>query len=77
MNVSVHETHIGVVILLGDRALKIKKPVRTEFLDFSSRERRERACHREVELNRRLAPDAYVGVGDVRGPEGESGSTWW
>ena len=69
-DVSVHETHIGVVILLGDRALKIKKPVRTEFLDFSSREQRERACHREVELNRRLAPDAYLGVGDVRGPDG-------
>jgi aminoglycoside phosphotransferase family enzyme/predicted kinase len=70
LDVAVHETHIGVVVLLGDRAVKLKKPLRTDFLDFSTRERRERACHREVELNRRLAPDAYLGVADVHGPDG-------
>ncbi|OZM77291.1 gluconate kinase [Pseudonocardia sp. MH-G8] len=68
-----HETHIGVVVLLGDRAWKFKKPVRTDFLDFSTAEQRERACHREVELNRRLAPDAYLGVGEMRVPDG---SVW-
>jgi uncharacterized protein len=40
------------------------------FLDFSTREAGAAACHREVELNRRLAPDVHVGVADVRGPDG-------
>ncbi len=62
----VSETHISVVTFIGDRAYKLKKPVRTDFLDFSTRALRERMCHREVELNRRLAPDVYVGVADVR-----------
>ncbi|MFE0020835.1 AAA family ATPase [Amycolatopsis sp. NPDC059021] len=67
----VHETHIGAVFLLGDRAYKLKKPVDLGFLDFTSRQARERVCHREVELNRRLAPDVYLGVADVTGPDGE------
>ena len=58
----VHETHTGLVVLVGDFAYKIKKPIRTDFLDFSTSERRERACQRELELNRRLAPDSYLGV---------------
>jgi aminoglycoside phosphotransferase family enzyme/predicted kinase len=70
---SVRETHIGVVLFLGDHAYKFKKPVRTDFLDFGTRERRARACHREVELNRRLAPDAYLGVGELGGPDGGTG----
>ena len=64
------ETHTGVVFFMGDRAYKVKKPVRFEFLDFSTREAREAACRREVELNRRLAPDVYLGVADVVGPDG-------
>lgn len=48
--VAVRETHIGVVFLIGDLAYKLKKPVRTPFLDFSTRQRRLRACQREVEL---------------------------
>jgi aminoglycoside phosphotransferase family enzyme/predicted kinase len=67
----VRETHIGVVFLVGDRAYKLKKPVDLGFLDFGTRERRERACHREVELNRRLAPDVYLGVADVLDEHGE------
>ncbi|MBO0689869.1 MAG: gluconate kinase, partial [Candidatus Dormibacteraeota bacterium] len=58
----VFETHISWLVLLGDRVYKIKKPVRTGFLDFSTVEARGRACRREVELNRRLAPDVYTGV---------------
>ena len=65
----VRETHIGVVFLLGDRAYKVKKPVTTAFLDFSTAERRLAACRREVELNRRLAPDVYLGVSEVSGPD--------
>lgn len=56
------ETHTGMVFLVGDRAYKIKKPVLTDFLDFSTVERRESACADEVALNRRLAPDSYLGV---------------
>lgn len=65
-----HETHISIVFLVGDRAIKLKKPVRYPFIDLSTREQRELACHREVELNRRLAPDVYLGVADVVGPDG-------
>ncbi|TYC16372.1 AAA family ATPase [Actinomadura syzygii] len=67
---AVTETHIGVVVFVGDRAYKLKKPVNLGFLDFSTRPLRERACHREVELNRRFAPDVYLGVADVHGPDG-------
>ncbi|MFF5033171.1 bifunctional aminoglycoside phosphotransferase/ATP-binding protein [Nocardia salmonicida] len=58
----VHETHSGVVLLCGDRAYKVKKALRTDFLDFSTVALREDACARELELNRRLAPDVYLGV---------------
>ncbi|MUL41538.1 AAA family ATPase [Streptomonospora sp. PA3] len=69
---AVHETHAGVVFLVGDRAYKMKKPENFGFLDYSTRERRLAACHREVELNRRLAPDVYVGVFDVSDAEGRA-----
>lgn len=58
----VHETHTGLVVLVGELAYKVKKPIRTDFLDFSTPERRERACQRELELNRRLASASYLGV---------------
>lgn len=57
-----HETHTGMVFLVGDRAYKLKKAVRTDFLDFSTPARRLAACEREIELNRRLAPDVYLGI---------------
>ena len=53
------------MFFVGDRAYKLKKPVKLAFLDFSTVAERERACRREVELNRRLAPDVYLGVADV------------
>lgn len=62
---AVAETHISVVTFVGDRAYKLKKPVDLGFLDFSTVARRREACQREVELNRRLAPDVYLGVLDV------------
>ena len=65
------ETHSAVVVMFGDRAYKVKKPVNLGFLDFSTRAAREAAVHREVGLNRRLAPDVYLGVADVTGPDGE------
>src|SRR5687768_1083887 len=66
-----HETHVSVVLLRGDVALKLKKPVSLGFLDFSTAEARREACEAEVRLNRRLAPEVYLGVDDVRlGPDG-------
>ena len=67
---AVAETHVSVVVFIGDYAYKLKKPVSMGFLDFSTGEAREKACRREVELNRRLAPDVYLGVAEVKGPDG-------
>ncbi len=67
---AIAETHSGVVFFLGDRAYKLKKRVAFGFLDFTTVEARRRACQREVVLNRRLAPDVYLGVLDVVGPDG-------
>jgi hypothetical protein len=67
---AVAETHSGLVFFAGDRAFKLKKAVDLGFLDFTSRERRLAACTREVELNRRLAPDVYLGVADVLDADG-------
>ena len=69
---SVAETHTAVLVFIGDRAFKIKKPVDLGFLDFSTVAARREAAHRETELNRRLAPDVYLGVADVIGPDGEA-----
>jgi len=68
---AVAETHSGIVFFTGDRAYKLKKPVDLGFLDFRRLQARQAACHREVELNRRLAPDVYLGVADVYGPDGQ------
>jgi aminoglycoside phosphotransferase family enzyme len=56
------ETHMSWVFLAGDFVYKLKKPVRYDFLDFSTPEARRRDCEEEVRLNRRLAPDVYLGV---------------
>ena len=66
----VAETHSAVVFFAGDRACKLKKPVSLGFLDFSTPEARTAACAREVELNREFAPDVYLGVAEIRGPDG-------
>lgn len=59
------ETHISVLFFCGDRVYKVRKPVTTPFLDFATRELRLADCRREVVLNRRLAPDVYLGVHDL------------
>ena len=63
--VRVVETHISVLVFVGDRVYKLRKPVHFDFLDFTDRAVREADCRREVELNRRLAPDVYLGVADI------------
>ena len=56
------ETHISWVVLTGSFAYKIKKPVRYDFLDASTLERRHALCAEELRLNRRFAPDLYLDV---------------
>lgn len=67
---AVHETHTGVVNLVGSRAYKSKKPYRTAFLDFSTVDLREEAIARELRLNRRLASDCYLGIAHLSDPAG-------
>lgn len=61
------ETHISWVLLTGDWAYKIKKPVNLGFLDFSTLDSRCHFCAEEVRLNRRLAPRIYEAVVEIRG----------
>ena len=58
-DVARRETHMSEVFLAGDKAYKLKKPVRFPYLDFSTLARREVACRAELRLNRRLAPAIY------------------
>ena len=60
--VILRQTHSAWVFLVGDRAFKVKKPIVLPYLNFATPERRRAVCEREVELNRRLAPDLYLGV---------------
>jgi aminoglycoside phosphotransferase family enzyme len=61
------ETHISWVFLTAERVYKIKKPVNLGFLDFTTLARRRFFCKEEVRLNRRLAPDVYLGVVELKG----------
>lgn len=64
------DTHASIVVLAGERAYKLKRAVRYSYLDYSTIERRELACRAEVTLNRRTAPDIYLGVEPItRGPD--------
>jgi aminoglycoside phosphotransferase family enzyme len=56
------ETHMSWVFMAGERVYKLKKPVRFPYLDFSTLDRRAAACRAEYLLNRRLAPDVYLGI---------------
>lgn len=56
------ETHMAWVFLTDRHAYKLKKPVRYPYLDFATLTARHQDSEREVRLNRRLAPDVYLGV---------------
>jgi aminoglycoside phosphotransferase family enzyme len=64
------ETHHAWVFLIGEHALKMKKPVRTRWLDFSTPALREAACRMEWRLNQALAPSVYLGLVKVCAPAG-------
>src|SRR5262245_35751532 len=55
------ETHGALVFLASDDAWKIKRAVRFPYMDFSTLDKRRAVCAREVEINRRLAPELYLG----------------
>ena len=63
---AVVETHVSILFFIDDRVYKLRKHIQFGFLDFSHREARHVDCEREVALNRRLAPDVYLGVADVQ-----------
>ena len=62
---AVVETHVSTLFFVGDRVYKVKKPVKTGFLDWTTAAQRHEACQLEVALNRRIAPDVYLGVANV------------
>ncbi|MEJ1157662.1 bifunctional aminoglycoside phosphotransferase/ATP-binding protein [Prosthecomicrobium sp. N25] len=68
--VQVVETHANLVFLAGPTAWKLKKAVRFPFLDYSTLERREAACRREVERNAPAAPEIYRRAVPVTAPAG-------
>ncbi|WP_127477041.1 AAA family ATPase [Sulfurivermis fontis] len=61
------ETHISWLLLAGEHAYKLKKPLDLGFLDYSTLERRRRFCEEEVRLNRRTAPQIYLTAVPVTG----------
>lgn len=62
-DVDVRQTHISLVFLTGERVYKVKKTLALwGFLDYATLEARRRCCEEEVRINRRLAPDVYLGV---------------
>lgn len=61
-----HETHGSTVRLVGDKAYKLRKPVRFPFLDQSTPQARRALAYEEVRVNQELAPGTYAGVRNVR-----------
>ena len=64
------ETHISWLLLAGEFAWKLKKPITLPFLDYGTPALRRRCCEEELRLNRRFAPDLYLGLEAV-GDSGE------
>ncbi|MCD6453322.1 MAG: phosphotransferase, partial [Dehalococcoidales bacterium] len=60
--VALIQTQMSFVLLTDRYVYKIKKPVNLGYLDYTTLEKRHFYCQREVKLNRRLCPDAYLGV---------------
>ena len=65
-SIHVIQTHISIVILTGKHAYKFKKPVNFGFLDFGTLEKRKFYCEEEVRLNRRLSPEIYLGIVELK-----------
>ncbi len=70
-NIELLETHISWVVLAGNYAYKVKKPVVLDFLDFGTLEKRQHYCEEELRLNRPWAPELYLQVVAITGPANE------
>lgn len=62
---------MSFIFLTGEYVYKIKKPVNLGYLDYTTLEKRHFFCHQELELNRRLCPDAYLAVVPIVEEKGE------
>src|SRR5688572_15849384 len=63
--IEMRQTHISVLLLSRGYVIKLKKPVDFGFLDYTTLEKRLKACEDEVRLNRRLCPNTYIGIGGI------------
>lgn len=68
---SLVQTHISSLVLAGDQVFKLRKPLRLDFLDFSTAALRRADCDEELRLNRRTAPQLYLDVWAVTGSIGQ------
>lgn len=64
------ETHASWVLVAGDFVYKIKKPINIPFVDYSTLARRRFCCLEELRLNRRYAPELYLGLVEISGAPG-------
>jgi aminoglycoside phosphotransferase family enzyme len=65
------QTQMSFILLTGEYVYKIKKPVNLGYLDYTTLEKRHFFCQQELELNRRLCPDAYLAVVPIAEEKGE------
>ena len=65
------QTQMSFLFLTGDYAYKVKKPVNLGYLDYTTLEKRRFFCRQEIELNKRLCPDAYLEVVPIISREGQ------
>jgi aminoglycoside phosphotransferase family enzyme/predicted kinase len=70
------ETHISTLLLAGDSVLKLKKPLRLPFLDFSTADQRLHFCNEELRLNLRTAPAIYRAVLQVGSDHAPDWALW-
>jgi aminoglycoside phosphotransferase family enzyme/cytidylate kinase len=59
------ETHDAIVFLVGDHAYKLKRAVKYPYMDYSTPEKREAMCERELEINKKIAPEIYLEVRSI------------
>ncbi len=65
------DTHGAVVFLCRERAYKLKRAVKFPYMDFSTESRRAAMCAAEIDVNRRSAPEIYLGIAPVLRREGK------
>lgn len=70
--IRVVQTHVSWVLLTGEFAYKLKRPVHYDFIDLRDPQRRAALCEVELRLNQRFSPSLYVAVCDVRWREGRA-----